>query len=868
MTDENGMTGDKEMDLDKLRVLSKKLRAEGRWEEVVPILKQLANLGDLNSLYGLGLLHMVGKGVDQDFFEAFKWFLKAAEQGHARAQFELGLLYENGHGVEQNKEVALQWFLKAAEQGDADAQYELGQAYRCGKGVDQDFFEAFKWFHKAAEQGYVVAQRLLGYCYLDGKGCEKNEEKSFKWFLKAAEQGDTWGQAHTGTMYIDGAGVEKNDAEGILWLKQSAEQENPYAQYVLAGCFREKIGVKHYDEALKWLNKSVAQGFPAAQYLLGTWNAEEGFNQDIDRAIPLYQLAAEKGHPNACYALGKLMWIGHGVAQDFNRGARLLAQAAAEDVVDAQVLLGLFFETRVGGKQDHELAIDLLSKAAKAGHEGANNYLELLENNGELQCTAYYRQHLDDLSGDGSARGKDADTLFLKGWNCQYGVDQDIARAAQYYTQALELHYHELAEEQLMVYVALMSTTSPGGGLYVEWDEIPEGYSRGYQARLRADALLAKDSVKNLESACNDYACAVWDSYRVGGSRAFLDNIDAIRQFAEDGGVVAQVLLGYCYWRGDGVEPCMQEAIRWFDMAVDHGDSTAAAILAGFYARGEGVSQDYRKALILYYMTKERSESSVCCHDCPELFEWIKEYGDCYTQFDMADDVDDGLTFYRNAANKGVRSAQFSVGWQTLSDKISGREVANADLEVALSWLMSCAGNGSIIAMSDLGDYYLKVANDYTLASQWYSKAIASDYAYGISRAEEEAYGNVLHEYIRLAELGNVDAQYVVGYHYEHGVGTSKDSERASFWYHKMAEQDHAVGQYRLWLCYARGNGVERDEAVAAQWLKKSAEQGYAEAQNQLASWYDDGVGVTQDQTVAADWYRKAAEQGHVWGQY
>jgi len=40
--------------------------------------------------------------VPQDYKEAVKWYLKAAEQGYALAQFNLGNMYYNGDGVLQD----------------------------------------------------------------------------------------------------------------------------------------------------------------------------------------------------------------------------------------------------------------------------------------------------------------------------------------------------------------------------------------------------------------------------------------------------------------------------------------------------------------------------------------------------------------------------------------------------------------------------------------------------------------------------------------------------------------------------------------------------------------------------------------------
>ncbi|MBE6293239.1 MAG: tetratricopeptide repeat protein [Bacteroidales bacterium] len=108
---------------------------------------------------------MYNKGVVADnngnYEEAVKWYLEAAEQGHAKAQYNLGVCYYNGDGVQQSYVKAAKWYRKAAEQGNMYAQYNLGVCYANGEGVEQSKSEAAKWYKKAAEQGNTIANYAL-----------------------------------------------------------------------------------------------------------------------------------------------------------------------------------------------------------------------------------------------------------------------------------------------------------------------------------------------------------------------------------------------------------------------------------------------------------------------------------------------------------------------------------------------------------------------------------------------------------------------------------------------------------------------------------------------------------------------------------
>jgi TPR repeat protein len=115
---------------------------------------------------------------------------KLAESGNVEAQFNLGLMFDQGQGVPQNYTEAAKWYRKAAEQGHADAQYFLGTMYIQGQGVPQNYTEATTWLKKAAEQGLTDAQFILGGMYYHGQGVLKSLKAAYVWWSIASESGD------------------------------------------------------------------------------------------------------------------------------------------------------------------------------------------------------------------------------------------------------------------------------------------------------------------------------------------------------------------------------------------------------------------------------------------------------------------------------------------------------------------------------------------------------------------------------------------------------------------------------------------------------------------------------------------------------
>jgi hypothetical protein len=79
---------------------------------------------------------------------------RLADQGDAEAQFQMGVRCHNGEGVPQDDAQAMQWFLRAAEQGHVDAQSHLGAYYWAGRGVPTpDLSKAYLWSAIALAEG-------------------------------------------------------------------------------------------------------------------------------------------------------------------------------------------------------------------------------------------------------------------------------------------------------------------------------------------------------------------------------------------------------------------------------------------------------------------------------------------------------------------------------------------------------------------------------------------------------------------------------------------------------------------------------------------------------------------------------------------
>ncbi len=151
----------------------------------------LAQHGDADAANGLAEMYFQGDGVKQDYSEAARWYLIAADQRDAYAQGKLGYLYDVGRGVRRDYGQATRWYELAANQGDMIAQYNLATHYFNGQGAPRDHTLAMKWYRRAASQGDAESALILGRAELDGDSVSIDFADGYFWLGLALKGGKT-----------------------------------------------------------------------------------------------------------------------------------------------------------------------------------------------------------------------------------------------------------------------------------------------------------------------------------------------------------------------------------------------------------------------------------------------------------------------------------------------------------------------------------------------------------------------------------------------------------------------------------------------------------------------------------------------------
>ena len=122
--------------------------------------------------------------------------------------------------------------------------------------------------------------------------------------------------------------------------------------------------------------------------------------------------------------------------------------------------------------------------------------------------------------------------------------------------------------------------------------------------------------------------------------------------------------------------------------------------------------------------------------------------------------------------------------------------------------------------------------------------------------------GNLFDSQMKLAKLGDAEAQFNVGEMFEIGFSVKQDKKEARYWISRSANQKHEAAGFKLLYWDVERDGLKGKNKAKMNELNKLAKQGNAQAQYYLGKMYAHGVGINKNSDVAIDWLNKAALVG------
>lgn len=230
-----------------------------------------------------------------------------AEKGDKEAQFRLGLKYEKGEDLPKNDNEAVKWYEKASNQGNLDARHNLAMKYRDGEGVNKDLKKAFELGKSAAEMGQSHSQNRLGVDYLEGVIVSKNIDESLKWFKKSANNDFSDAKLNLGKFHEYGWGGKVNYLEAFNWYVKAADSNNAESQYAICLMYKKGLGInKSNNDAYQWCKKAALNGHILAMNRTGAfeYSANPKSAENYKNAIYWWKKASDMGNVDSEYFLG------------------------------------------------------------------------------------------------------------------------------------------------------------------------------------------------------------------------------------------------------------------------------------------------------------------------------------------------------------------------------------------------------------------------------------------------------------------------------------------------------------------------------------------------------------------------------------
>ena len=337
---------------------------ENEYNEVITILKNLANNGNVDAMFNLALVYdnMAFGDMEERNKAKIEYYKKAAEAGHPKAMYEFS---------ETGGKLNIKWCKKAAEAGCVEAMIRLSHA-------EDNKKEKLKWLERAAEIGDAFDKQDIGNAYVD---C-KEYDKALEMYIMATSEGadcleeisdlyNNYGSEidkkvkecyqkfnakeifqknrdikKLGDMYFYGIGVEQ-DYLTALYYYQEAYFGGDYEILLKIGdMYYYGYGVKqscvearkYYEKALDCVDSRFSPARHAFSKIGNLMYFDKKIFNNYNEAIEYHKKTAEKGNADAMFYLGCLdMYEGYG---SYSEAMEWFMKAAELGCTKAMIIIG------------------------------------------------------------------------------------------------------------------------------------------------------------------------------------------------------------------------------------------------------------------------------------------------------------------------------------------------------------------------------------------------------------------------------------------------------------------------------------------------------------------------------------------------
>jgi TPR repeat protein len=865
--------------------------------------EQAANQDDPQSIYKLAIMYLGGKGVSQDYIQAYYLFKKSKDLGYTASinlfsapmdygnsyyidyekiaimfelvcrngidalEYNLGYYFEHEASYDYlfstfkklpNFFLAKRWYKKADEKGVSDAQYRLGVMYEEGKGLSRSRHKTIEYYTKASHNGNMDATYRLGCFYLKGYNSAGDFRKAFALFTQAASMGHKQAveALNSPENLIPGEKIKK-------MLEEGARSGSVVYQYRL-GVLRITNGTSQHalHEGTRWLSLASQKGFTDAFYELGgLFEQGKGVIRDYHESIRLYQIAAEKGNENALCKLAQIYHLGKGVPCDYIRA---------------------YYYYTCAADQGSQLAQAAISVKVKSVWKSSVSHLE----NQVMEYEKYFEmwEYVAERGNPG--------LQYSIGSICEeIGSDPKTSHSSKWYLQAFGWYFKATRQAHVLAIYRLGRLYEMGWGVNQDYIEAALCYERAGMDKalyyLGAMHHLGHGVEPNLQKALGYYK----EAAEKGSSQAHFilgklyqddgDLVKAVKRYvisASQGNQEAQARLDHLVEEITGDDLFY---VDWFNLLSHLADQEEYSSryqeesflgsvhynLGHMFYYGQGTKIDYKEAW------KHFKRATTIYKDSRAIEFSTLKYGNVDTsekqgflkKLEMVESVQDQL----------IHEEQYELGLIYLYGVYEVSDGSQSNLLVQHDHFKSIH-YFKLVTEGEASNEVYPDDDGFKDKTKWEAtrRYFSSSYYLGIIHCVDIPHKNDKTPaiyYLKHALDSNGDhddTQFILESIEGDPAGTESIYVKMFEW-HKTNEDSHnPVVNYNLGWMYSNGIGTQINYKNAFYYFKIAAGFNHTDALYELGSCYDFGHGVDQDTKTAIEWYLRAARLHHTYANY
>lgn len=702
--------------------------------------------------------------------QVLHYYLEAAKQGSYKANSLLGEMYFTGTGVEKNLQKAVQYFEKASYY-DGPAALNLVQCHNQGIKTRIENNEQVKELLEfAAQTGILNAQEQLILGYYHGIFTDKEEPKQYlHWCEKASKQNSDIGNFLYALHFL-----YNDQPENFLsHMEKAVELKYKEAFLYLGECYKKGICVqKDISKAFYYYKLGIHENNVSCLLEYGILKLNHPRDdkklQDIENGWNYVKKAADLQFPRAEYLYGNYL-LSFDDKEQKTLGFLYVKNSFAHGYDDASILLGRCYFDGLGTERNENLAIHIYNKASDKGILAAHLFL------GEY---------------------------YLK--------NKEFSKSFQFYLLGAKLNVSECEFQIGSFYFTGIDSYLPKNELEAENWLIKAANKKHVLAMKKLGAIYLMGSGNSIFKA---------DSKKA---------LYYLEYLAEKLGDIESIYYLACYYTGyyqidDHFVPNLQKAFHYFKRAADADYFPACTELGFWYLNGNSIIDiDYEKSI--FY-----SKIGALHNDKNAFYNLAL----CYLHgYGIEKDYSTAFEYFKKSAKLGNISAQ----------KILGNALMNGDYNIKKNliegkkWITFAAELGDVDSQVYLAKLEFKSQNP-AASLLWFTKAAENNDKYaqfflgqrfiGSSDTRDEGI-----ELLKLsAEQNYQDAQLLLAENYVSGKYLKKDIPEAIRLYSIIAESGNVEAQYFLGFNLVTGNffGV-KDINQGLHWVHAAAKQKHEQA--------------------------------------